>query len=215
MAKNGKNTLSVLAKFSFFATSYLPLFVLLSAKQIYYNIEFLHFGGFNWDSLDLFGTKFGLSVILIVISMIGIGGLLITISNLENVVENGFPVKVNDMRNKNSEAISYIATYIIPFAFVELNNWFDLFSILFLILIIYRIYINSSLILINPILGFKYSLYEIEYLEKQFSKKENLVKEISRTGYVITRDRHLEEDEKIKLYEIGHKMYYSKTISND
>jgi hypothetical protein len=98
---------------------------------------------------------------------------------------------------------------------VELNNWFDLLSILFLILIIYRIYINSSLILINPILGFKYSLYEIEYLEKESSMKEDLVKEIFRTGYVITRDRFLQEDEKIKLYEIGHKMYYSKTISND
>lgn len=215
MAKNGKNTLSALAKFSFFATSYLPLFVLLITKQIYNNIEYLHFGGFNCEGLGLFFTKFALSAILLVALVIGGGGLLITISNLEDVVENGFPIMVNDIRNKNSEAISYIATYIIPFAFVELNNWFDLLSILFLILIIYRIYINSSLILINPILGFKYSLYEIEYLEKESSMKEDLVKEIFRTGYVITRDRFLQEDEKIKLYEIGHKMYYSKTISND
>ncbi|RZT91293.1 hypothetical protein EV201_3107 [Ancylomarina subtilis] len=205
MAKDGTNRLQSMAQFSLFATSYLPLFVLLIAKQFNSNYKYFHFGGVNSEAFEIFLTKFGLSVILTLISIIGYVGFLFTVSNLDRDVENGFSVKVKDIRNKNSEAISYIATYIIPFVFLELNNWFELFSILFLILIIYRIYINSSLVLINPVLSIKYSLYEVDYEESN----------ATRTGFIISRDKYLQEDERIKIYEIGHKMYYSKTINND
>lgn len=67
-------------------------------------------------------------------------------------------------------------------------------------MIIYRIYINSSLVLINPILSFRYAIYEIDYIENQRS----------RNGIVISKEKYLQEDEIIKIYAIGHKMYYSK-----
>lgn len=201
MAKNGTNRLRGMAQFSLFATSYLPLFILLIAKQINSNYEYLNFGGFNIESLTVFITKFGLSVILSVTAFFGGLGFRFTITNLEKDAVNGFSVEICDVKNKNSESISYIATYIIPFAFLDLNRLFDLFSILFLILIIYRIYINSSLILINPILNINYALYEIDYLENGNK----------RTGFIISKDKYLQESEKIKIYEIGHKMYYSKS----
>jgi len=201
MARNGINRLHGIAQFSLFATSYLPLFILLIGKQINSNYEFLHFGGFNKESLLMFVTKFGLSFILSSIGIVGYAGFRLTINNLERDADNGFTVTICDVKNKNSESISYIATYIIPFAFLNLSELFDLFSILFLILIIYRIYINSSLILINPVLNIKYALYEIEYVENKNK----------RAGFVISKDKYLQESEKIKIYEIGHKMYYSKS----
>ena len=201
MAKNGTNRLRGMAQFSLFATSYLPLFILLIAKQVNSNYEYLSFGGLNFDSFVVFITKFGLSFILFIIALVGFIGFKLTIANLDKDAVNGFTVEISDVKNKNSESISYIATYIIPFAFLDLNGLFDLFSILFLILIIYRIYINSSLILINPVLNIKYALYEIEYIEN----------ENKRTGFVISKDKYLQESEKIKIYEIGHKMYYSKS----
>ncbi len=201
MAKNGTNRLHVIAQFSLFATSYLPLFILLVGKQINSNAEFLYWGGLCKESFVLFITKFGLSFILSMVGIIGFIGFKLTIANVDKDANNGFTVRIADVKNKNSESISYIATYIIPFAFLQLNDFFDLFSILFLLLIIYRIYINSSLILINPVLNIKYALYEIEYVENKNK----------RTGFIISKEKYLQESEKIKIYEIGHKMYYSKS----
>jgi hypothetical protein len=200
MARNGTNRLHGIAQFSLFATSYLPLFILLIGKQINNNYECLNYGGIDNVSLMLFITKFGLSFILSIIAILGYLGFALTIKNLEKDSDNGFKIRIADVKNKNSESISYIATYIIPFAFLDLSGLFDLFSILFLILIIYRIYINSNLILINPVLNIRYALYEVEYIED----------ENKRTCFIISKEKYLQESEEIKIYEIGHKMYYSK-----
>lgn len=104
-----------------------------------------------------------------------------------------------DIKNKNSESIGYIATYIIPFLFQSLNGWYEGISILFLMGIIYRIYINSSMILINPILSCKYSIYDIEY-----SKNKKI-----KNGFIISKNNSLQDEDKIKLYEIGNKLFFA------
>ena len=70
---------------------------------------------------------------------------------------------------------------------------------LFLMAIIYRIYINSSLLLINPLLSFKFAIYEIEYVENEKNKN----------GLIISRNKYLQDDADIKIYEIGHKLYFA------
>lgn len=193
------NSLQSWAQFSLFITSYAPLFALIVLKQLYTNSAFLSWGGFSIKSIVCFFEKFGLSAVLILIGTFGLYGAKQTIKNIKGRAINGFPVKVADVKNKNSESVNYIATYIIPFAFQSFGSWFELVAILVIVVIIYRIFVNSTLILVNPILSLKYGLYEIEYLEGEKTK----------SAMVLSEDKFLVENENIKIYPIGHKMFYA------
>ena len=202
MNKRIANNLERRAQFALFVTSYLPLFILIIFKQIYTNFSFLNYGDVDLDSVNLFIEKFGLSIILSFVSIYGYYGAMKTLNNIHKSSENGFPVKITDIKNKNSESIGYIATYIIPFAFQNFDNWLELISVCFIIYIIYRVYINSSLLLINPVLNLKYSIFEFEFEENKKLKN----------GILISKNNELQEDDLVKLYSIGNKMYYSKKI---
>lgn len=207
MNKNdGINNLRGVAQFVLFTTSYIPLFILITFKQISENISFLTWGGLNIDSIIICVQKFGLSMLSIAISIIGFIGYKWTFQNLEKVSPNGDNVTIVRIDNKNSESIGYIATYIVPFLFQSFDGWYELFALFFLMVIIYRIYINSNLILINPVLSFKYSLFEIEY-RRQNGKIKN--------GLIIIKNKHVDEDETIKIYEIGFKLFYAKRKENN
>ena len=199
MNRSNSNNLHSIAQFALFVTSYLPLFILIVLRQIFENHDYLVFAGFSFSAVSVFLSKFGLSVILIIISIVGLFGYHQTLGNIEEVSKNGRPVAIKDVKNKNSEAIGYIATYIIPFLFQSFSGWYEFISVLFLLSLIYRIYINSSLLLINPILSFKFSIYEIEYLDG--TKEKN--------GLIISRNKYLQDDENIKIYEIGHKLFFA------
>lgn len=203
--KSNINNLHGIAQFALFVTSYFPLFALIIIRQVSENSDYLNYGGFEWVSIKVFLLKFGLSVILTMVSLIGLFGYWKTLGNIEEVAENGRPVKIKDVKNKNSEAIGYIATYIIPFLFQSFNSWYECISVLFLLGIIYRIYINSSLLLINPILSFRFSIYEIEYTDGD--KEKN--------GLIISRDKYLQDEADIKIYEIGHKLYFAINNSEE
>lgn len=187
--------------FVLFATSYIPLFVLIVLKQVSENFEFLSWGGFNANAVLLCLQKFGLSILVSLISVFGLLGYILTFSKLEKDATNGNNVTVTNVNNKNSESIGYIATYIVPFLFQGFNDWYELFAFSFVMFITYRIYVNSSLIFINPILNIKYSIFEIEY-QQQNGKIKN--------GLVIAKDKYLVEDSVIKIYEIGFKLFYVK-----
>ena len=193
------NNLHGAAQFALFVSSYLPLFILIIVRQISENYLYLHWVGLSNQGIINFVSKFGLSAILICVSILGLIGFIKTLANIEEVAENGFPVTVKEVTNKNSEAIGYIATYIIPFLFQSFSGWYECFSVLFLLTVIYRIYINSTLLLINPLLSFKYAIFEIEFQEKGKSKK----------GLIISKDKYLLDDANLKLYEIGHKLYFA------
>jgi len=197
--ENKTNNLNSLAQFTLFVTSYLPLFLLIIIKQVSENYNYLHWEGLTFEGIKIFSLKFGLSTILIIISLVGWFGFIQTLGNIQEVAKNGFPVRVKDVKNKNSESIGYIATYIIPFLFQNFNTWYECLSVLFLMAIIYRIYINSTLLLINPLLSFKFSIYEIIYMENEKAK----------TALIISRNKYLDDDSKIKIYEIGHKLFFA------
>ncbi len=203
--KSNINNLHGIAQFALFVTSYFPLFLLIIIRQVSENSDYLNYGGFEWGSIKVFLLKFGLSAILSMVSLIGLFGYWKTLGNIEEVAENGRPVKIKDVKNKNSEAIGYIATYIIPFLFQSFSSWYECISVLFLLGIIYRIYINSSLLLINPILSFRFSIYEIEY--KDGDKEKN--------GLIISRNKYLQDEADIKIYEIGHKLYFAINNSEE
>lgn len=122
-------------------------------------------------------------------------------SNFQKNINNGEIVILTDVRNRNSESIGYIATYIIPFIFQCFNTRYEIFAFTFLMIIIYRIYVNSNLLLINPILSFKYSIFEIEYIEQRGKK---------RNGLIIIEDKYILEDTMINIYPIGYKLFFAK-----
>lgn len=194
------NRLHRVAQFVLFVTSYIPLFLLICLKQIYGNKEFLRWGGINLDSISIYFQKFGLSTFLIILSLFGLIGCYWLFNNLEKDSKNGENVTIKEISNRNSESIGYIATYIVPFLFQNFNNWYEIAAFVFLMVIIYRIYINSNLLIINPLLSFKYSIFELEY--KTSSGKD-------RKGLIITKEKVLDEDAIVKIYPIGHKLFYA------
>lgn len=201
MANNRRQVINIhgLAKFCLFVSSYAPLFALIILKQLFENHQYFNWGGVSCESIAVFAAKFGLSALLSLLSLFGIIGLYLTFNNIKTCAKNGQPVLVKSVSNKNSEAIGYIATYILPFIFQSLNGWYEFISITFVLFIIYKIYINSSMLLINPLLNCFYSIYEIEYIEK----------DKIRNGLVIYANKYLYDDSPIKIYEIGYKLYFA------
>lgn len=203
---NSNNKLYGVAKLVLFITSYSPLFILIAVKQICDNIQILCWGGISLATIETFLTKCWLSVALIIVSILGFLGCKVLFSNLKKDVKNGDNVTLINISNRNSESIGYIVTYIIPFMFQGFNTAYELFAMLFLLFIIYHIYINSNLLLVNPFLSFfKYSIFEIEY-EEQNGKRRN--------GMIIIRNAdigNIEEDAYIKIYSIGFKLFFAET----
>lgn len=196
---NKTSNLHKIVQFVLFVSSYSPLFILIIFSHLYQNSEYLYWSGMSLIGIKLFVIKFGLLSVLFSVLIIGGFGYRQTLSKIEEVAKNGNPITVNDVKNKNNEVIGYIATYIILFLFQSFNGWIQCFSVLFLMILIYSIYINSSLLLINPLLRFKFAIYEIEYTENKKNK----------TGVIISRDKYLQYDVNIKIYEIGPKLYFA------
>ena len=193
-----KVKLNNLTMFVMFITSYIPLFGLLVIRQIKQNFDYFNLGKFNRIDVLTALDKFGLSYFFIIISLFGYLGLTLLLKNLDNKKTNGEIVKINEVENKNSESISYISTYIVPFIFQDTNNFFDISSIFIVLIIIFFIYTKSNMIVINPILSITYTLYQID-----FSKKGKIKK-----GLLITKDDDIEIGQEIKINLITKNIYY-------
>lgn len=181
-----------------FLTSYIPLFGLLILRQIKQNKDFLNFGGFNFNSLIIAFSKFGLTFFLILISIFGFVGVNFLLSNFKKKINNGQIVKIKEVENKNTEAIGYISTYIVPFIFQDTNDFFDLTSILIVLVIIFVIYTKSNMVVINPLLNITHSLYQIEYTQNSKTRKSLLITELI----------DIEEGQEIKINQISKGINY-------
>ena len=188
-----------LAHFSFFITSYLPLFLLIIAKQLKANFEFLHFGDFTFKAFLLLISKFGMSIFFLLISIYGLIGLVATLKNISKNSDNGMPSEIVEIKNISSESINYIATYIIPFVFQKFDL-IDTLSIFVLLSIIYCIYIRSNLLAINPLLSIRYTIFEAKIKDGK-----NI-----RSGIIISKNHLLKEGSQILAYEFTYKIFYVK-----
>ncbi|MCQ2960393.1 MAG: hypothetical protein MJ198_09445 [Bacteroidales bacterium] len=190
------NNLNILAQLSLFGVSYAPLFIIILLRLISNNL-------FDWQgklSLEFireivghFAFEFTLMAYLI-LSFIG---TIFTMRDKSERVKNGFNIQLKNVNNKSPETLNYLATYIIPFVY-DVNGAFDIvimFGLLFLIFLIFR---NSSLLLVNPILSFKYGVYDITFIENGVEK----------TAVVLSPNKFLIEKDELKIYAIGHRMYY-------
>ena len=194
------NKLKIGVRFSLFVSSYFPLFVILSFRHIYTYYDFLNWSGISSESLWLFFKYFGAVSFFSLLTLIALGGLILFLYNIETrTQQNGEKVKVVEIENKNNESITYLFTYVIPFIFHDLSHLTNVIPIFILLFVTYSIYTNSSLILINPTLNFKFSIYAIEYSESGSQKR----------AMILSKNRFLEENDEIKIKKIGHKIFYS------
>lgn len=194
-----RNSLLVL-----FISSYIPLFVLLILRQIKQNSDYLSLGDFKIEAVVLFFNKFSLSLFLIFVIIYGLIGIYILLNNYDKNIDNGDLVSVKKIENKNSESIAYISTYIVPFVFSDTNNLFDVFSIFIVLLMIFLIYTKSDMIIINPILNLKYSLFNIEY------EKKGIIKNC----LLISLNKELNINDELKINQIKNNIYYGKNSTS-
>ena len=134
----------------------------------------------------------------------GAFGTIALFRNLNSNLPNGSVVRVKKINNRNSEAIGYIATYIVPFFASDFSSWLECVVFVVIMTLIYTIYTNSSMILINPILSIWYSLLEIEYTLVGDSSEE------IHDALIITSTKDFKENVNYRIYQIGFKLYYGK-----
>lgn len=190
------------ARLSLFLVSYVPLFLILIIQQLYKYSDYLFWGGLNSGAIFRFIKYFGAVSVLALASLFGALGLWILIKNVSRRAKSsGEAVTIVDIENKNSESISYLFTYLIPFVFQDLSDPISVLSVTILLIVTYLIYTNSSMLLINPTISMWYSLYEIEYIELSTQNKKK--------GMILSKDKFLEEHDQVKLKRLGHRLYYS------
>lgn len=204
MKASNNNSLKRGALFSLFITSYMPLFFIVIVKQLNDGWDYLCWGGWSEDAINCFLSHFGMSVLLSLLSITGTVGIIVLLHNLESNLKNGTKTKLTKISNRNSEAIGYIATYIVPFLASDFSTWFESFIFIVVMALIYTIYTNSNMILINPLLSIRYSLLEVEYMV--VGDKSGVLHD----ALIITDNKDFKENENYQLYQIGFKLYYGK-----
>jgi hypothetical protein len=200
--KASKQGLKPGAKLCLFLVSYAPLFLILCVKQLYKHREFLNWGGINREAISLFLKLFGFVSILALLSLVGGLGLWMLVQNVnKRTITNGDVVTINDIDNRNSESISYLFTYLIPFVFQDLSNPVDVASLLILLATTFLIYTNSSMLLVNPTISMWYSLYDIRYTEE--------ATKLTKKGFILCREKLLDEGDLVRIKRLGHRLYFA------
>lgn len=191
------NSLSGLAVLSLFLTSYIPLFVLIIMRQSYDTYDLLMQGKICLDNFNKIIIYFGMSILCFLLAAVGIIGSLIVFKNLHNRAQNGHTYRVKEISGMNDESLAYMSTYIVPLLFEDYSKLVNIIIFVVLFCVMYRLYVNSKLILVNPILSIWYSIYCVSYLDG----------DIQRKGIFISSDVDILEDDKVKMYNVGHQLF--------
>lgn len=192
------NRLAGLAPIVLFLSSYMPLFVLIIVRQTLSNLEYLTWGGITVESIVCMIRYFGMSVVCLIMTFFGLIGTWLVFDNLNRRVESGHTFKIEELSSMNDEPLAYIATYIIPLSFGDYNNLTDCLTVICVFYIVYRLYIRSKLILVNPILSLRYSIYNVKYKDG----------DIPRQGILISSDNDILEYDQVKMYNVGHQLFF-------
>jgi hypothetical protein len=124
-----------------FLSSYTPLFLIMAIK---------------------FGVAhhyFGAAMILLSIGSVGLLVFYLRVAATLGVDR----IVVEKIRGKDTEAMSYIVTYLIPFLDIKIDEPSNVISLTILFFVVGLIYVHSNLIYINPTLNIlKYHLFEVE-----------------------------------------------------
>lgn len=123
-----------------FLSSYSPLFALLAFTN-------RHVAG-AWQTL----------VAVSAVSLVGLAVVMVANRN-----EQGPRLTVAHAKPQDGDVLAYIATYLIPFLTVDLSKTNDIVVLGGFLLVLMIVYINSSMLFVNPILSLaRYHSFEVE-----------------------------------------------------
>jgi hypothetical protein len=187
-------------KLSLFFIAYMPLLVIYFIKGLQEGLIYLNWGGWNYNSLIIFIRYILFPIVILTFILWGIIGIICFSISIHNKKKEGeiSKTKVLSISNKNSDSITYMITYIIPFSAISYEGICNKIYILIYFFIVMMIYIKSKLIVINPILNIKYNLYEVE-LELSDSNKKY---------YLVVDGDEIDEGEEIEIIKIESGIYY-------
>lgn len=129
------------ARIILFLSSYIPLWVIFGVvtvrEQIWLGLSF-----FALATLSFLGTLFFLG-------------------RVQRMAAILLPIGI--IRRKDSDTMSYIASYVIPFASTALDKPEQVTAIIIFLVVLCIVYVNSGMIHINPVLSMLgYSPFEVE-----------------------------------------------------
>lgn len=130
-----------------------------------------------------------ISVICFVLFLLGL--LLMKIYEYHWKGTTDLPVKVEEIEDKNYDYLTFLTTYIIPFACLDLDKVSYIITLVLLLLIIGLIFIRSNFYLANPTLAlFNYRLYNVKYCVEGVERTITVLsKDILKKGDYITTIR--------------------------
>ena len=131
---------STLSRVVLFLSSYSPLFLIVGLLN----------SSDAWVTLVFFGIAFGSIIVLFL--------FLRTYREI-----TPYSVTLKSVSSRDSDAMSYIVTYLLPFLGISFKEVLSAVSFVIFIVVIGIIYVSSNMVYINPILSFRgYHLFEVE-----------------------------------------------------
>ena len=176
-----------------FLSSYTPLFVILFLKvlsQIDEDIEI-----FNKSAVFyyIYSNTTAIAVICAILLLIIIPNVILgLILRYTKSTTNPKQLNIHSVKKMNHIYMEYLISYIIPFLSFDFNNMFDMIALLFLLLTICIIYINSDLLYVNVVFNVcEYNLFKVndeqddEYMiltKKKYLKMNEILKVTNISG---------------------------------
>lgn len=158
-----------------FLSSYIPLWVIFAVV--------------TWQEKRTLALSFGAVAVL---SFIGAVLYLRLVQHLA-----GIDMSVGIIRRKDSDTMSYIASYIIPFAATPFDKIDQIIALAIFLVVLCAVYINSSMIHVNPLLSLMgYNLYEIEDAEGNL--------------YFLMSKRNLRRGEVVRGIDLANNIFLEK-----
>jgi hypothetical protein len=125
-----------------FFSSYFPLFLIIG--------------------ILLFSKSWIATVVIVLLDVFFVCTLWLYLRACKRTNQHSF-IKLCAYRQRDSEAMSYIASYVVPFASFSLDAIPQVLALAIFILMLLLLYVNSNMIYVNPLLNLMgYHLYEIE-----------------------------------------------------
>ncbi|QRM34787.1 hypothetical protein [Microvirga sp. VF16] len=132
---------NVLSRIILFLSSYIPLWIIFAVMTL--------------RERPYLGSIF---IGLAILSLLGTLLYMRLVQRLQ-----GIGMRIGIIRRKDSDTMSYIASYVIPFAATAFNDIEQVVSLVIFLVVLCVVYVNTGMIHINPLLSILgYNLYEVE-----------------------------------------------------
>ncbi|HKC69734.1 MAG TPA: hypothetical protein VKG26_15960 [Bacteroidia bacterium] len=145
-------------RYLLFLIAYIPIYIIAALKT--FNATVIHDCGqsFSYRAMALNNL---IPIFLIVLSIILI--IYFKIYSWLALNPKGNPIfTIKSIKPQHKEYVTYLGTYILPFAALETKTHFDMIAVAFMFLTIGFIFSKTNLIYTNPTLAFfGYDIFEI------------------------------------------------------